>query len=138
MKNQITEQDFYNLLMMAVTKAGSQKAYAEKIGVSGSYLSDVLKARRAPGMQIMRDLGYRRAVVYIPEQAGRREMNPEYESIQYIGNNGFQVSVFADAAHFRTFDETLVLVFSDRSISISKDDYLFKDREGKVVSGNPA
>lgn len=76
MKEQITEQDFYNLLMTAVTKAGSQKAYAAKIGVSGSYLSDVLKARRAPGMQIMRDLGYRRAVVYIPEQAAPQKNSP--------------------------------------------------------------
>ncbi len=66
MKNQLNEQEFYNLLSKAVKAAGSQKAYAAKVGVSTSYLNDVLKMRRDPGPKITFDLGYLAQRVYVP------------------------------------------------------------------------
>lgn len=40
------EKQVLKLLKLAVKEAGTQAAYAEKIGVSPQFLSDVLKGRR--------------------------------------------------------------------------------------------
>lgn len=60
----LTEQDVMDRLRAAVTAAGSQKAYAEQIGVSQSYLSDVLIGNRAPGEKILTALDLEAVVMY--------------------------------------------------------------------------
>jgi len=45
-------------------KAGSQKALAEQLDVSETYLSDVLNKRKDPGEAILEPLGYERVVTY--------------------------------------------------------------------------
>ena len=44
--------------------AGSQKAFAARLGISEQYLTDILKRRREPGEKILKPLGLRRVVTY--------------------------------------------------------------------------
>lgn len=48
----IRASDVRDLIHDEIANFGSQKAVAERIGVSASYLSDVLLARREPGPKI--------------------------------------------------------------------------------------
>lgn len=52
------------MLRDAVREAGTQKAWAERAGVSEVYVSDVLRKRRPPGDAILRALGLTRRMVY--------------------------------------------------------------------------
>lgn len=60
----LTERDVLDRLRAAVAVAGSQKAYAERIGVSQTYLSDVLTGNRAPGEKILTALGLEAVMMY--------------------------------------------------------------------------
>lgn len=51
-------------LSVACSKAGGQKAWAQTVGVSPSYVNDVLNARREPGQAILDALGLVRVVRY--------------------------------------------------------------------------
>lgn len=51
-------------LQSEVEKAGSQKALANRLGISQQYLNDVLKGRREPGDKILYPLGFQRIVTY--------------------------------------------------------------------------
>jgi len=53
------------LLTQACRAAGSQKAWAEANGVTGSYVNDVLQARREPGDSILNALGLVKVVGYV-------------------------------------------------------------------------
>ena len=57
-----------NAVLAMLTKAcealGSQQAWAEANNLSPSYVSDVLKGRRAPGQSILAALGLTKAVEY--------------------------------------------------------------------------
>jgi hypothetical protein len=55
----------YARLRDAIQAAGSQQAFARSIGISPTYLSDVLNARREPGDAILRALGLRKQVRYV-------------------------------------------------------------------------
>lgn len=44
--------------------AGTQSAYAEQIGVSEQYVSDVLRGARRPGRRILQALRLRKRTVY--------------------------------------------------------------------------
>lgn len=55
----------------AVARAGSQAAFAAKIGISATYLSDVLNARRDPGETILAALGLARVTRYRRIKKGR-------------------------------------------------------------------
>jgi transcriptional regulator with XRE-family HTH domain len=57
----ITEEEVRQRLREAIERAGSQQAYAAQIGVSNSYLSDVVNGRRLPGESILRPLGLTKA-----------------------------------------------------------------------------
>jgi len=48
----------------ACKAAGSQRAFAEKHGLSAAYVCDVLNARREPGESILNALGLVRVVRY--------------------------------------------------------------------------
>jgi DNA-binding transcriptional regulator YdaS (Cro superfamily) len=56
-------------LREAVVRAGSQKAYAQSIGVSEQYVCDCLKGRRDIGKAIAEPMGYRPTTIYIPIQS---------------------------------------------------------------------
>ena len=45
------------LLRKGVKKAGSQTAYAQSLGISPSYLNDLLKERRAFSDRLLKKLG---------------------------------------------------------------------------------
>lgn len=51
-------------LSAAVKKAGSQKAFAEKHGISTAYLCDVLNARREPGPSVLEAIGLMKVTRY--------------------------------------------------------------------------
>lgn len=51
-------------LSAACKAAGSQRAWAEKHGVSPAYVCDVINARRDPGQSILNALGLARVVRY--------------------------------------------------------------------------
>jgi DNA-binding transcriptional regulator YdaS (Cro superfamily) len=52
------------LLRRQCDEAGGQAAWAKAVGVSPSYVSDVLVGRREPGAGILRHLGLVRVVTY--------------------------------------------------------------------------
>lgn len=64
----LTEQDVLEQLRTAVRAAGNQQAYAAQIGISGQYLSDVLRGRREIGSKILDVLGLEKVVSYRPKQ----------------------------------------------------------------------
>lgn len=55
---------FIQELRMRIEEAGSQKAFAEAVGISEPYLSDILAGRREPGEKILKPLGLQRKVIY--------------------------------------------------------------------------
>jgi transcriptional regulator with XRE-family HTH domain len=56
----------YAKLRSAVAASGGQSAFAGELGLSVSYVSDVMNARRDPGVAILRAIGLRKIVVYVP------------------------------------------------------------------------
>ncbi len=58
----ITQAEFVALLREQAKPNAS--AYAQRIGIHQSYLSDVLNGRRDPGKSILKALGYERVVLY--------------------------------------------------------------------------
>lgn len=60
----ITEQQIIERLRKACEKAGSQRAWAERNGVSEAYVTDVLKGRRRPGNSIACRFGYEQVMMY--------------------------------------------------------------------------
>lgn len=61
----IAENTFVrDVLLFSVISIGSQKAAAERWGVSEQYLSDVLSGRRQPGAKLCATVGYKRVISY--------------------------------------------------------------------------
>lgn len=54
-----------DFLRTECAEAGGQKVWADRNGVSSSYVCDVLQGRREPGDSICAGLGLRRHVVYL-------------------------------------------------------------------------
>lgn len=69
MKKRLTLEDVVSKLEWATLEAGSQKAFADKIGVSPQYVSDVLHHRREPGDSILDGLSLRKVVYYESKEA---------------------------------------------------------------------
>jgi len=66
----MTEDDVRELLKQQVTVAGGITAWINDRDMSVQYVSDVLKARRAPGPAILAALGLeRREPTYEPREA---------------------------------------------------------------------
>lgn len=61
---QISELQMKQRLQQAVEVAGSQKAFAEKAGISQQYLCDVLKGRREIGDKILKWFKMERVIFY--------------------------------------------------------------------------
>lgn len=45
-------------------RMSTQKALAQKIGISPQYLADILDGRRAPGKKVLTFLGYEKVICY--------------------------------------------------------------------------
>ncbi len=61
----LSKNEVLALLRARAEKAGSQRALAERLGVTPAYLSDVLQGRREPGPKILAALGLRRVEMYL-------------------------------------------------------------------------
>jgi len=53
------------MLNRAVRDAGSQKAFAERCGVSQQFLHDVLNARRMPSEKILSTIGVKKVIRFV-------------------------------------------------------------------------
>lgn len=62
--NHIEPQRLLEMIQIGIQIEGSQKGFAQKIGVSEQYLSDILKGRREPGPKILKWFGLERTVYY--------------------------------------------------------------------------
>jgi len=62
----LTQDEFLSLIRDDVETEGSQKALAAKLEVSETYLSDVLRGRRAAGSKILSRYNLRAVTSYHP------------------------------------------------------------------------
>jgi hypothetical protein len=53
-----------NLLRAACNKAGAQRTWAKKAGLSTAYVSDVLAGKRMPGRKVLAALGIKATLTY--------------------------------------------------------------------------
>ena len=58
--------EFLEFLSKEVMAAGGQTLYAVKVGISKQYLNDILKGRKEPGMKLLKAIGYKKIVTYVP------------------------------------------------------------------------
>jgi hypothetical protein len=65
-----TEQAVLEMLRAACAEAGSRARWAAMHGISGQYLTDVLRGNRSPGDSVLRGLGLKKApALYVPRDA---------------------------------------------------------------------
>lgn len=64
----LTGAEFTKLLGTKVQEAGSQKVFAQTLGVSEQYVSDLLRNRRSPGPKLLNSLGFREIRLYEREE----------------------------------------------------------------------
>ena len=62
----IAEGELRRELEAAIEKAGSQRAFAKKLGFSEQFICDVMKGRREISDNLASALGYRRVVMFVP------------------------------------------------------------------------
>lgn len=67
MKIIYSHQQVLGLVWQAVYKAGSMRALAREVGISPSFISDVLLGHRKVGVKLLLHLKVRREVVYTRE-----------------------------------------------------------------------
>jgi transcriptional regulator with XRE-family HTH domain len=65
---QLTQEEFLSLIRDDVEAEGSQKALAARLEVSETYLSDVLRGRRAAGNKILARYNLRAVTSYHPAE----------------------------------------------------------------------
>lgn len=63
------KSDVIRLLEEEVKRLGSQRALADRLGVTPAYLGDVLRGRRDPGPAILEALGLEKDVIYRSREA---------------------------------------------------------------------
>jgi transcriptional regulator with XRE-family HTH domain len=69
----LTKSEVLTRLRDAIREAGSQKAFAEKCGVSTSYMSDIANGARMPTDRVLRHLRIKRMLVFVHEDYGLGE-----------------------------------------------------------------
>lgn len=62
----MTKEALINQLERMAEKDGSKSALAVRLGVTLTYLSDVIHNRREPGPMILKAMGVRRVISYQP------------------------------------------------------------------------
>jgi DNA-binding transcriptional regulator YdaS (Cro superfamily) len=65
---QLTQEEFLSLIRDDVETEGSQKALANRLEVSETYLSDVLRGRRTAGNKILSRYNLRPVTSYQPTE----------------------------------------------------------------------
>lgn len=60
----MTEEQVYQLLLGEIKRAGGQRAFAQQIGVTPSYINDVVNRRRLMSDRILAEIGIERVVTY--------------------------------------------------------------------------
>ena len=66
----MTQPQLIKKLNKMAEEAGSQAALAKQLGISPSYLSDVLNGLRNPGVSLLAPLGLEAVIEYRSRQAG--------------------------------------------------------------------
>jgi predicted transcriptional regulator len=66
-KKYLTEKQMLDVLWDLVAQHGSQKAAADVLGITPSYLSDILQGSRSVSDSLARKIGYIREAVFIPQ-----------------------------------------------------------------------
>lgn len=61
---QISEERLRGMVRIAIQVEGSQKAFAQKVGISETHLTDVLKERRSVPRKVLEFLGLERITLY--------------------------------------------------------------------------
>lgn len=64
----MTEDEVRQEVRRICEARGTQKAYADEIGVTAAYLHDFLNEKRGPGPSILKALGLRKVVRYEREE----------------------------------------------------------------------
>ncbi len=64
MTEKLTRDDILVLIITLVAQEGSQSAAARKIGISATYLGDILDGSKEPGPAVLKFLGIEREVIY--------------------------------------------------------------------------
>lgn len=64
----MTSLDVCGRLNKACKAAGGQGAWAERHGLTGAYVSSVLRAKQEPGPAILEALGLRKIVRYVEKK----------------------------------------------------------------------
>jgi transcriptional regulator with XRE-family HTH domain len=59
-----TEDRILKAIHDAIREAGSQNKFAELCGVSGQYISEIMRGHRRVGPRVLRQLGYERYELY--------------------------------------------------------------------------
>ncbi len=70
---QLTQEEFLSLIRDDVETEGSQKALANRLEVSETYLSDVLRGRRTAGHKILARYNLRAVTSYHPVEEKESE-----------------------------------------------------------------
>jgi DNA-binding transcriptional regulator YdaS (Cro superfamily) len=58
-QERVTKEQLVQHLKRCVKSAGTQRAFAEQVGISQQYVSDVLAGRRDPGPKLAAAIGFR-------------------------------------------------------------------------------
>lgn len=64
--HELTHEEFVEAIRQFAKGCESQAHAADRIGVSPSYLSDIVRGRRGPGEKIAQAMGFRRKTSYVP------------------------------------------------------------------------
>ena len=63
--SEITDADVYGRIRRAISLAGSQKAFAEGLGVTPAFVNQVLNAKRPVPDAMLRRVGLKRVTRYV-------------------------------------------------------------------------
>lgn len=61
------QDEFCEYLRRYIDERGTQQDFAESIGVTPAYVSDVLRGQRKPGKKLLDGVGFERVEVYQPK-----------------------------------------------------------------------
>ena len=73
----MNKSQFIIYLKEQIDRVGSQKAYAQKIGISPQYLSDVVNNRREPGKKMLDAIEFIKTVDYWNFSSGDKNWSAE-------------------------------------------------------------
>ena len=66
-ENQYTQEEVQDMLNDMIDESGSQAKVAHMLGMSRSYLNDIIQGKRQPGNAVMQHFGLKKCVTYIKE-----------------------------------------------------------------------